>query len=333
MANTWTSKYGTKINISGLTPEQIKQVQSTAQDKGAYGTKASALADSFRRKGAGVAGATPAAGTTPATTTTPQTGTTVPGGTPNLGIDAKTGAVNPNSAITSIFSGSIDDTVKNFAMNNPGAQTDALGNTQNISFDPVTGKTSISQGAGQGLSTVNQAFTNAAAGLSASGKEGARDAAFNYLTRNLQTDKAREMEAAKQELAERGIPIDPRPGSLWSKSMESIDRKYQDLTDQAQNRAWELGNQSYATDTSAVQALGSTVAGQMPTFTQYQGGQSTIAPTLMGALQTIAGFNMEKYKTDKAYRAEMDRIAVQRLAASKSGGGGGGNDTGDLFIG
>lgn len=304
--STWTSKYGTKINISGLTPAQIKKVQSTAQDKGAYGTKAAALADSYRKQ----------AKAAPTTTKAPknQTGT-------NLGINAKTGAVNPTTATNTVVGAVQGDTNRNFQMNNPGQQTDALGNTQNIAFDPATGQVRITQGAGAGLSAANQAFTNAATGISTAGKDGARDAAFSYLSRNFETDKAREMEAAKQELAERGIPIDPRPGSLWSKSLESIDRKYQDLTDQAKNQSWQMGNQAYATDVSAVQALGSTVAGQTPTFTAFQGGASQVAPTLLSALNTIAGFNMEKYKTDKAYKAEMDRIAVQRMAAGRSGGG------------
>lgn len=334
MASTWVSKYGTKINISGLTPEQIKQVQSTAQDKGAYGSKAASLADSFRKK---ATAATPAAGApaaAPVVPQTPMTGTPTPGGTPNLGVDPKTGAVDPGAATTSLVNASVDDTTKTFNLQNPGAQTDALGNKQDITFDPTTGKTSITQKAGQGLSAVNTAFTNAATGLGTDGRAKAQDAAYGYITKTYQRDKARELEDAKQELANRGIPLDPSPNSLYGKAISSIEEKYQGLDDQAKSQALTAGNQYYSTDVNAVSTLGSTVAGQTPNFTQYQGGTSTLAPNMQAALQSIAGFNMQKYQTDKEYKARMDQIAVQRLAASKSGsGGGGGDEGGDIFLG
>lgn len=50
MANTWKSKYGTVINVAGMSPEQLKEVQRTAEANGAYGSKAMALADAFRKK-------------------------------------------------------------------------------------------------------------------------------------------------------------------------------------------------------------------------------------------------------------------------------------------
>jgi hypothetical protein len=325
-ANTWTSKYGTKINISGLTPEQIKKVQSTAQDKGAYGTKATALANSLR-KTAPTAGGAPTAGT-------PAAGTP----TPDLGINDKTGQVNSTTATKTILDSSLNDTMKNFFMNNPGSQTDVLGNSQNVTIDPVTGQTKVAQNAGGALSSATTAFGNAAAGLGGNGRKTAQDATFNYLMRYDSTDKSREMEDAKQELANRGIPVDPTPGSLWSKTMESIDRKYQDRADQANNQAITAGNQYYATDVSAVNALGGTVAGLKPNFTPYAGGQSTQTQELQQLLSTIPGFNAQKYATDQQYKVAMDQIAVERLKASKmggggGGGGGGGEEGGDIFLG
>lgn len=321
MAQVWKSKYGTSIDISGLTPEQIKRVQSTAQDKGAYGTKAIALADSFRK-------AKPKA-TTP-TTTTPG----AVGGAPDLGINSKTGTVDPTKATGAIYDATVGDTTKNFNLNNPGTQVDASGNTRSIEMDPVTGQTKIIDKGGASRTAAETAFTNAVTGLGTDGRKTAQDATYNYLTRYDATDKAREMEDAKQELAIRGIPIDPSKDSLWSKTLEGIERKYNDRRDQANNQALLAGNQVYSTNVGAVNTLGATLAGQSPAFTAFQGAQSQVAPAMLDTLKTIVGFDAQRYQVDKQYKAEMDRIAVQRLAASKvgSGGGGGGGDGGSPFI-
>ena len=315
MSKSITTKYGTKINVDGLTPEQVKQVKAIAENNGAYGAKGAALADSLRKKNAGK----PAKPTTPAASNP-------------LGIDAKTGDVNPNTATDAILTNTEQDTQKNFNMNNPGSQTDALGNTQNIEVDPVTGQTKITKSAGGSLSAVNNAFTNAATGLGDDGRAQARDASYGYLSKDFATNKAQELEATKQELAQRGIPIDPTEGSLWSKSIKQIDSKYQALDDQARNQSIDAGNRTYATNVGAVGTLGNTVAGQTPAFTAFAGGTANQGGASLSALQAIAGFNMERYKTDQAYKLEMDNIAVRRLAASKSGGGsGGGGGGGDII--
>lgn len=58
MAKTVTTKFGTKIDVSGLNPDQVKQVLSAAQDNGAYGAKGTALANQLRKGGGGTTGAT-----------------------------------------------------------------------------------------------------------------------------------------------------------------------------------------------------------------------------------------------------------------------------------
>ena len=317
MAKTITTKYGTVINVDGLTPEQVAKVRAISENNGAYGSKGAALAKSLQAKNKGG-------------TTTP-TNTKV-SGAPNLGINNNTGQVNSQTATNTLVNSEQQDYAKNFNSMNPGQQTDALGNTQNIAFDPVTGKTSITQNAGAGLSAANNAFTTAASGLANGGRQAAQDASYNYITKDYAQNKAREMEAAKQELAQRGIPIDANPESLWSKSLQNIDQKYQALDDQAKNQALTAGNQYYATDASAVQALGNTVNTLSPTFTAFQGGAQDQSGNLQQALQTIAGFDAAKYAVDKDYKAKMDQIAVQRLAASKVGSGGGGGG-GDIILG
>lgn len=79
----------------------------------------------------------------------------------------------------------------------------------------------------------------------------AYNSAYNYITQDYGTQKAQEIEAAKQELANRGIPIDPTEGSLYSKTLKAIDTKYQQLDDQAKNQAFLQGGQLYGTKAGA----------------------------------------------------------------------------------
>lgn len=299
MAKYYTSPYGTKIDITGLSSAQVAKVKAQADAK--YGQKAAALADSFRKQ---VTKAAPPNAAAPAT--------------PSLGINEKTGAINPTTATGTVMDAAAKDTSQNFAMNNPGTQTDVLGNTQNITIDPTTGAVSRTQTAGSAISAANSAFTNAAAGLGNDGRERAQSAVYGYMTKDYGTAKAQEMEAAKQELAQRGIPIDPSPGSLWSKSLKAIDDKYQSLDDQAKNQAVTAGNQTYATNVGAVGALGSAVSGLSPNFTPYAGAQSNQSANLQQLLSTISAADMTKYGIDQD-----TMVKLKQIAAAKSGGGGG----------
>ena len=47
MADYYTSPYGTKVSIKGLTPEQVKKVKQLADTR--YGTKAAALSATFQK--------------------------------------------------------------------------------------------------------------------------------------------------------------------------------------------------------------------------------------------------------------------------------------------
>ena len=79
----------------------------------------------------------------------------------------------------------------------------------------------------------------------------AYNSAYNYITQDYSNQKAQEMEAAKQELANRGIPLDPTEGSLYQKTLASIDKKYTQLDDQAKNQAFLQGGQLYGTKAGA----------------------------------------------------------------------------------
>ena len=211
---TITTKYGTKINVDGLSPAQIAKVQAITAN-GAYGTKATALAKQFQKVNAGKA---PAPG-----------GTVGAGATgSNLGINDKTGTVDSKVATDTLVDASAKDTAVNFDLNNPGSQTDIQGNTQDIKKNP-DGTVTITQGAGGTFSAVNNAFTNAALGLGDGSRKAAQDATYNYLTRNDAVDKSRDLEDTRQLLAERGIPVNfADANSQWMKANEQINRKYQE---------------------------------------------------------------------------------------------------------
>jgi len=243
-----TTQYGTTVNTTGLTPEQVKRVQAISAN-GAYGTKAQALAKALRKKNLkrGV-GATPETPMAPAPT--PNTGLDPNAG--NAGIDPNTGMINPND-----FFGAAPDLVS----------------SENL----------------QG--NVNEA----------------RDAAYNYTTKNYARDKAREIEEAQQNLAERGIPIDPTPGSLWQKTLSGIDEKYQSMDDQAKNLAISQGNEILGT----------------------QGGLANNAFSAFSqAALGISQADMAKYGIDQDTMVKLKALLQQKQLANKSSGGGGSSSGG-----
>ena len=50
MAKTIKTKYGTVLNVDGLSAEQVARVRQTAEGNGAYGGKGAALADALRKE-------------------------------------------------------------------------------------------------------------------------------------------------------------------------------------------------------------------------------------------------------------------------------------------
>lgn len=229
MAKFVTTKYGTKINVDGLNPAQVKQVLSTAQDKGAYGAKGTALADTFRKKNA-----------TPTPTPTP----TTPGVTEDPNYLNKNGKiVDPNAVVDKV------------ASMTPGA-TDLAGDVK-----------------------------------------AARDAAYNYSTQYYARDKAKEVEDQKQELANRGIPLDFKEGSLYAESVGNIDRKYQGMYDQANNQAIAQGNQILGTEAGV-----------------GQGAASSFLQAVLG----MSDIELQKFGITQDMKAKM--AAIAKSGSSNSGG-------------
>lgn len=245
------------------------------------------------------------------------------------------GQIDANRASNSLYNLERNDARLNFNMNNPGLQVDAFGNRQDIVTDPSSGETTLVQTAGGPLSGTLNAFQNAIGGYTSNFQNAvsnAQNANYNFLTRNLATDKARELENAKQELAQRGIPIDPSQNSLWSKSIESIDRKYQDLTNQANNQAIMAGNETLGAQVGAQNSILGSLTNTAQAFKQnatpYQGGSIDQSGTLADSIKTTSGADLSKYQIDKDYAAKMAQIKAQQAAA-----GGGGSSSNVVFNG
>lgn len=244
------TKYGTVINTTGLSPEQIAKVRQTAEGNGAYGSKGAALADSLRKKNA----------RTTAPTTPPAATPETPMADPNAGINPETGQVNPEDLFASARANWNDDRAK--ALRDQGQQ-----------------------------------------------------AAYDFNTRNYATDKARELEDAKQEAANRGLPYDPaNPESGYGQLVGSVDRKYTQLDQDAKNQAILQGNQLYQTETQA---------------------NTSSFDSFMNAALGMSQADLNKYGLDQQKYLELKKIKAAREAARAArggGGSGGGDNTGDIII-
>ena len=260
---TIATKYGTKINVEGLTPEQVAKVKSTAQDNGKYGGKGAALAAQLQKQSIKIPKDIRGK---------PQTGGplgfTDPGATPQTGgglmFDPKTGYFDPNNLLAGA----------------PGVMTapDLQGAVQQ-----------------------------------------AQDANFQFMTKNLERDKTQEMEAAKQDLANRGVPMDPTPGSLWSKTLGSIDEKYQGVKQDAQNQSIALGNQTLSTQAGVQnQARDSFINGAL--------GAGQAAQGFYGMNQDLAFKNRQlDWQAKQSQRDRQLQLQIARMRGSGGGGGGGGD--------
>jgi len=364
MADYYTSPKGIKVFVGGLTGKRLKNVMALA-DKG-DAAKASALAKTYIKELGAAGKAAPSAkyagqfdkSAELALSQQVQSGAitqaqmdgevgrlkglpskTLNGPGPvDLGVNDlnKTPVIDDKTATGTIAGAVQDDFTKTFNANNPGQQTDALGNMQSVTLDPTTGQTSITKTAGAGLTAANNAFVGATNDFAGNGKtaaQQARDANYSYITQHYGEQKAQEMEAKKQELAQRGIPLDPSPTSLYGRSLAQIDQKYQAMDDQAKNQSLVTGDQSYSTQAGVVSTLGSTVSGQNPNFTAFQGGNINSASNFQSLLGTMSSAELAKYGIDQDMIAKLKQIdanksiANKAAEAAKSSGGGGGGDS------
>lgn len=285
MANTITTKYGTKINVDGLTPEQIDRVRAIAEKGGAYGGRGAALADQFRKQGGGEI-----------STGQPQ---------------------RPGKKVR-------DPSVVNPKKEDPGTQ--GLGDT-GATLD------SFLEGIFKNMQPLD--LSGAPSILGANDLEGARTQAYESLyalnTRNLERNKARELEDQKQELANRGIPYTPGDAeSAYGKAIGGINERYDAEFQDAQNRAI-AGAADYASNLAGINKTA------QDAFMQQAMGQFQSQLDAASAGGNILNVLMSKYGVDQQTAQEALNRKMQekiaRISASRKSGGGGGDGGSDIIIG
>ncbi len=336
----WTSKFGTKIDLSGLDAKTIAEVKRLADSK--YGTKAAALADSTRKKTGGK--------TTPTTKPTPAQGLS--------DIAANTNFKDPNS----VAAGQTEMNTGVATFNTRTANPNEVGpyGSKNITYDAEGRPTVTTELSGpnkalfEGQSQAGTLGSQVASGLlgnfnydpsSVDAKYGIpevnqdyinryQDAAYNALTRRLEQSYGKDKEAKAQELVNRGIPQGSQ--QFQDEMNRDIENRYADARESAANQAYSSGlgaAQTYST--MGLQAnqqamnnyntmfgnragwanqLNNMAQVQNPNFQPFQGSQAQAA-------------NLEGiYGTESARRIqeEQNRIARSRAAGGGGGGGGGG---------
>lgn len=311
----YVSKKGTTINIpDGLSPQQIKAIKADA-DSG-YGTRAQQTADSLGKKLV----AQPAA---PKTLEEQKARTEAEiakrkGETPNLtarlnDINAQLGTQNPtnptsnpaNPAPTPVVNPGGDQ--GDYFPNKAGGKD---GTKDNVTADPDTVINSIKQTPGMEDLQGNI--------------EKARQGMYQYLTRDFEANKARELEAAKQEMADRGIPYspdavyDPNTKDLYGRTVGAINRGYDDRYSQASAQAFadSLGQGTTAFN-AAVGATGQANSDLIGTLLQLNDQE----------LKKM-GLNRDFLIAQKQLKQGDKDLAIKQQAVNKAGSGGGGGGGG-----
>lgn len=307
----WKSKLGTVIDIpDGLDPAVVKKWKAKA-DEG-YGTLAQKQLNAAAKKG----GKTPTDGSG-----------NVQVGLNNLGNAGvgNDGTIDIGKAGNVLSEAEKEDIRNNFRLNNPD-QTDEFGNTVHYELGD-DGRVTVTRSGGRSSQFADLAAQAASKYAQGDGeRKRAEEATYNTLTRNYDRDMSRELEAVKQEMANRGIPYDPaaaqdpNTNNLYGKTVGGVSEKYRTLKDQAAQQAVLSGNQAFATNAAAAQGFVNTAAGAAsqfaPRFDQYQ-GQTVDSSGMSKDLMTLssAAF-LQKYGVDKS-------AATARLGYGGRGGGGG----------
>ena len=200
--------------------------------------------------------------------------------------------------------------------------------------------------AGLGAAGLNDAWNPDLTDLPMSGDlqaERARieDQVFGRLTKNLDTNRARDKQELEQSLYNRGIGVG---NPLYDQQMSEFNQRYDDLTTDARQRAAEVGGQE----------LDRTFGMGWSQRQNELGEQGTIRGTNMSNVKDINQMSLDTFSTlfgikDAQQAKDLQRYiadlqaktsiktaniganASKSIAAMKSGGGGGGGDTGPTF--
>jgi len=256
---TITTKYGTTIDVTGLNPKQVERVRSVAEDKGKYGTKGRALAETLRKQA-------------------------IASGAPTSGGSDSNEPYDPSK----------------------GAPTDPAPGPSSApptpAFDPGLGEF---HGKRRGAFEDPNALFNAAPKIPGAqdliGEIGkVRDANYAYLSRDFARNKQQEITDTEQDLADRGIPFDPNPNSLYGKTMAQLQTRYGDMDSQARQQSIIGGDNSFSTLVGA---------GKTANDAFYQG--------IFG----LTDAELTKYGIDKDVAVKLKQIQAAKEAARQRGSG------------
>ena len=180
----------------------------------------------------------------------------------------------------------------------------------------ITNQTGVTNAGYAGAGAANNAFL-ASLDEIGRGSTAARDSTYGFLTKDLEAQKAQDLEAEKQMLAEIGIPVDysqnPNAPTLYQKSINNVNKNYENQYATAGQTALTTGNQFFNDSVSRATALGGLSGSFLDTLTQA---------------------DLAKLGLDQQKVLALKQLEVERLKASKMGGGGGGSSDsgGDIFL-
>lgn len=271
MAQFWTSKHGTKIDITGLDAKTLAEVKRLADSK--YGTKAAEIANSYRKK----AGGTTSSGSSnkPATTKdinpyptqgdvknnpandiarTTNTAGTIASNTDFNNINSVAGGqqtINNATAVNNTIRSNPNEvnpygekTVTYDANGKPTVTTRLTGGNEQLYNAQTSAGTLGSQVAGGLLQNFNYDpnSVNQKYGIPEVNQDYIQkyqDAAYNSLTRNLEKNYARDKEQKAQDLVNRGIPQGSQ--QFQDEMNKDVENRYAEQRLAAENQAYSAG--------------------------------------------------------------------------------------------
>ena len=133
---------------------------------------------------------------------------------------------------------------------------------------------------------------------------------YGRLTRDVDSDYAREKEQLEQTLHNRGIPLDPQDPA-YQRWMGDLDRKYRDIKENARSQAVEMGGneltRSFGIERGAQQQQFADIAGVS------QLGYGYMAPQL-------PGYQAPTYQLSNpsALQAQNQQLALERFTAQQN---------------
>ncbi len=311
----YRSKSGTVINIpDGLTKKQIAGIKADADNN--YGKRAQETANKLGKQ------------LKKSTPTNSNTGEESVAATVGEVVDPKTGTVDPAKGAEVLIDQKKDDVDTQFKLNQPMRMTDQNGNVRLITRDPETGEVTITDELG-GTAKKFKDLAEAAAQTwqSQTTRKNAEEATYGTLTKYYDRDQSREMEDAKQELANRGIPYDPAaaqdPNSknLYGKTIGGIGQKYQGLKDTASQQAVLSGNAAYATDVGAQKAfMDSVMSGAAQFSGSWSPYQNTIDAGSTDDVSDMIKLSAQQYMAK--YGIDQDTYIKKKALSQQNRGGG-----------